>query len=87
MEIKIFVKKLINIWDPLGVYGLAPQNEYDDIVNIVANFLESNADEKTIKKYLLNQYYNDKTKSEAKVDELIDLLIFFKQKLCQKEHA
>ena len=68
------IKKLINIWDPLGVYGLAPDDEYNEIIARVAVFLDAKADKKTIKDYLMAQYYSERAKCEARVDELIDVL-------------
>ncbi|MDR1159482.1 MAG: hypothetical protein LBK69_02545 [Syntrophomonadaceae bacterium] len=75
---KNVIKKIINIWDPLGVYGLAPEDEYDDIVAKVAVFFETKTDRETIKNYLLAQYYNERVKSEARVNELIDILLSLK---------
>jgi hypothetical protein len=77
---KDVIKKLINIWDPLGIYGLAPEDEYDDIVARVIIFLETNASKEVTKDYLLAQYYNERAKSEARVNELIDVLYLLSQK-------
>ena len=71
---KHIIKKIINIWDPLGVFGLAPRDEYDDITEKIICFLEASADRKAIKKYLMGQYYSEKVKNETIVDELIDIL-------------
>lgn len=73
---KHLIKKIVNIWDPLGVYGLAPADEYDDIVNELFNMLNTNVDENKIKKYLISQYYNEKVENNAKVNELYELIRF-----------
>lgn len=79
MKISI-IKKLINIWDPLGVYGLAPEDEYDDITAKVLEFLEANTSKETLRDYLLAQYYSEKAKNEARVNELIDVFFLLKDK-------
>jgi len=71
---KEIVKRIINIWDPLGVFGLAPKDEYDYIVmDIVAFFDAKTIDEGKIKKYLLNQYYSEAARNEEIVNELFNV--------------
>lgn len=75
--VESLIKKLINIWDPLGIYGFAPKDEYDDIVRCIIDLFYSNANEKDIKKYLLSQCYNEKTASKSKINDLYELICLF----------
>lgn len=72
------IKKLINIWDPLGIYGLAPEDEYDDITAKLIDLIDAKASKNEIKEYLMLQYYSEKAKNEIKVNELYDVISLLK---------
>ena len=70
------ILQVINVWDPLGVFGLAPLDEYKSISEKVCEMLgESPIQEQKIKKFLISQYGDEMSKNKEKVDEVYSLLL------------
>lgn len=75
---KEMIKKIISLLDPIGVYGLGPLDEYDDIAEKTYQIIR---DGKTdyLKEYLINQYSSRENADLNKVDLAVDLLVFIDQ--------
>lgn len=68
------VVSILNIWDPFGVIGLSPMDEYFDISDRVIELIESGENDENIKAYLISLYASKEDINLAKVNEVVKLL-------------
>lgn len=69
------ISNIVNIWDPLGVLGLAPNDEYDDIVNFIyEHYKQEKINQDELYNFLLNQTINKNEIDKIKINALINLL-------------
>jgi len=76
------INKIINLWDPYGVIGLAPMDEYKDISLRIFDIIKEKNKEIKINLYNYLKLVDVlKTTNDTKMIELIDLLIEIHEKI------
>lgn len=75
---KHWVEKVISLLDPIGVYGIAPLDEYSDTAKRALDILDK-GDAGMLKQFLLDQYSTQAEASLAKVNLAVDLIVFIKE--------
>ncbi|MBQ2805391.1 MAG: hypothetical protein IJD47_03740 [Clostridia bacterium] len=77
---KKLTEKVIALLDPIGVYDIAPPDEYSNIAKHALDVLDQGGS-KLLQQYLIDLYPISSEVSHAKVDLAVELIVFFKENL------
>lgn len=72
------VKEVFLLWDPYGVVGFGPNNEYDDMVNYTLKIMSEGDDVSKLREYIRSIDILE-TLNSTKIDILIDLIVNLKR--------